>query len=100
MYMRLNMFTAGLGTRAAAEKLADQFAPGFKAQKSFKSVTFFIADDAAGEYASFSIWETKEDAEAANATLLPQLQQAVTEAGLQVQGTPILRIGEVYELKA
>ena len=31
---------------------------------------------------------------------MPQLQQAIGEAGLQVRGTPIRRIGEVFEPKA
>jgi heme-degrading monooxygenase HmoA len=100
MYIRLNMFSVGSGKRSEVEKLADRFTPIFKAQRGFKSVTFFEADAAAGEYGSFSLWETREDAEAADAALLPQLQQAVGGAGLQMRGTPIRRIGEVYEPKA
>jgi heme-degrading monooxygenase HmoA len=58
MYVRLNMFSVGSGQRAAFERLADQFAPIFRAQKGFQSVTFFEADAAAGEYGSFSTWDT------------------------------------------
>ena len=86
--------------RTEFERLADQFAPLFRAQKGFKSVTFFEADAAAGEYGSFSLWDTREDAEAADAALRPQLRQAVSGLGLQMQGTPIRRIGEAYEPKA
>ena len=100
MYVRLNMFSVGSGQRAEFERLADQFAPIFRAQKGFKSVTFFEADAAAGEYGSFSLWDTREDAEAADAALMPQLQQAVSGLGVQMRGTPIRRIGEVYEPKA
>ena len=96
MYARLNMFTLGPGTRLAAEQLVAQFDPLFKAQKGLKSITFF-GDDTVGEYASFSIWETREDAETANAALLPQLQEALRGAGVQIQGAPIQRIAEVYE---
>jgi quinol monooxygenase YgiN len=100
MYVRLNMFSVGSGQRAEFERLADQFAPIFRAQKGFKSVTFFEADAATGEYGSFSIWDTREDAEAADAALMPQLRQAVSGLGVQMQGTPIRRIGEAYEPKA
>ena len=100
MYIRLNMFSVGNGQRAAFERLADRFAPIFKAQKGFKSVTFFEADAAAGEYGSFSLWDTREDAEAADAALMPQLQQAVGGAGLQMRGTPIRGISEGYEPRA
>jgi heme-degrading monooxygenase HmoA len=80
--------------------LVARFDPVFRAQKGFRSVTFFAADEAAGEYASFSVWETREDAEAANAAMMPQLRQAVGEAGVQMQGPPIQRFGEVYQGKA
>ena len=100
MYIRLNMFSVGSGQRSEFERLADRFAPIFRAQKGFKSVTFFEADAAAGEYGSFSIWDTREDAEAADAALMPQLRQAVSGLGLQMRGTPIRRIGEGYEPKA
>jgi heme-degrading monooxygenase HmoA len=100
MYVRLNMFSVGSGKRSEFERLADRFAPIFKVQKGFKSVTFFEADAAAGEYGSFSIWETREDAEAADAALMPQLQQALGGAAMQMRGTPIRRIGEGYEPKA
>jgi Antibiotic biosynthesis monooxygenase len=100
MYIRLNMFSVGRGTRSEVEKLADRFAPIFRAQRGFKSVTFFEADAAAGEYGSLSLWDTREEAETADAALMPQLQQALGGAGLQVRGTPIRRIGEVLEPKA
>jgi heme-degrading monooxygenase HmoA len=96
MYVRLNMFTSGPGTRPAVERLIDQFAPLFRSAHGFRSVTFF-GDDAVGEYASFSLWDTKADAEAADAALLPQLRQAAAAAGLQFQGTPSLRVFEVLE---
>jgi hypothetical protein len=54
----------------------------------------------AGEYGSFSLWDTREAAEAADAALMPQLQQAMGGAGLQMRGTPIRRIGKGYEPQA
>jgi heme-degrading monooxygenase HmoA len=59
MYIRLNMFSVGSGRRSEFERLADRLAPIFRARKGFKSVTFFEADAAAGEYGSFSICETR-----------------------------------------
>jgi heme-degrading monooxygenase HmoA len=100
MHARLNMFSVGGSQRAVFERLADQFAPIFRDQKGFKSVTFFEADAASGEYGSFSLWDTREDAEAADAALMPQLRQAVSGRGMEVRGMPIRRIGEVYEPKA
>ena len=58
---------------------------------------FVIEDDATGEYGSFSVWESKEDAEAANAVIAPRLQQALT--GL-LQGPPNRWLFEVLEPKS
>lgn len=86
MYARLVIFKVGLGKRSTIEKLVGEFDPLYRAQKGFRHV-FVIGDDATGEYGSFSVWESKEDAEAANAVIAPQLQQALT--GL-LQGLPNL----------
>ena len=59
MYIRLNMFSVGSSQRAEFERLADRFAPIFRTQKGFQSVTFFEADAAAGEYGLFSLWDTR-----------------------------------------
>jgi heme-degrading monooxygenase HmoA len=96
MYATLVMFTLGPETRSTAEKLAEQFAPVIRTQKGFKSITF-LGDDAAGEYASLTIYESKEDAEAAGAGIGPQLEQALK--GI-VKGAPIIRLFEVREPKA
>jgi len=47
-----------------------------------------------GEYGSFSVWNSKDDAEAANAVIAPQLQQRL--AG-RLQGAPIRWFFEVVE---
>ena len=96
MYAQLSMLTLGPGMRSTAEKLADQFAPALRALKGFKRVTF-LGDETVGEYASLSVWESKEDAEAAGAVIGPQLEQAVS--GI-VKGPPTRRFFEVYEPKA
>ena len=96
MYASLSVLTLGPGMRSTAEKLADQFAPALRALKGFKRVTF-LSDETVGEYASLSVWESKEDAEAAAAVIGPQLEQAVS--GI-VKGPPTRRFFEVYEPKA
>ncbi len=96
MYAQLVMLTLGPGTRSVGEKLADQFAPALRTLKGFKEVTFF-GDFTVGEYASLSIWESKEDVEAAAAVLEPKLEQAVTGIA---KAPPTRRFFEVYEPKA
>ena len=96
MYASLIMLTIGPGMRSTGEELANQFTPVLKSMKGFKGVTFF-ADVEVGEYGSFSIWESKEDAEAAAATTGPRLEQAVS--GI-VKEQPTRRFFEVYEPKA
>ncbi len=96
MYAQLVMLSLGPGTRSTAEKLADQFTPALRALKGFKRVTF-IGDDTVGEYGSLSLWETKEDVEAAAAVLGPKLEQAVSGIA---KAPPTRRFFEVYEPKA
>ncbi len=96
MYAQLVMLTLGPGTRSAGEKLADQFAPALRALKGFKGVTFF-GNDAVGEYGSLSLWESKEDLEAAAAVLGTKLEQAVSGIA---KSPPTRQFFEVYEPKA
>jgi len=96
MYAQLVILTLGPGTRSTGEKLADQFAPALKTLKGFKRVTFF-GDEAVGEYGSLSLWESKEDVEAAAAVLRPKLEQAVSDIAKE---PPTRRFFEVYEPKA
>ena len=96
MYAQLSMITLGPGTRSAAEKLADQFAPALKTLKGFKRVTF-IGDETAGEYGCLSLWESKENAEDAMAVVRPKLEQALRGIAML---PPTRRLFEVYEPKA
>ena len=96
MYAQLVMLSLGPGMRSTAEKLADQFHPVLRAMKGFKTGTFF-GDEATGEYGTFTLWETKEDVEAAAAVMRPKLEQAVS--GI-TKAPPTRKFFEVYETKA
>ncbi|MFQ5971930.1 MAG: antibiotic biosynthesis monooxygenase family protein [Alphaproteobacteria bacterium] len=95
MYARLLTFRLGPGTRETGEKLADEFYPLMKSLKGFRSVAFLMWDEEAGEFGSFSLWETKEDAEAAGDVLRARFQE--TAAAQSLQAPPSLRVMEVYE---
>ena len=95
MYARFVQITLGPGHREFAEGRADVFAPIVAALKEHKSTTF-LADFDAGEFSTISVWETKEDAEAANEELTPWLLEAV---GDKLKGSPSVKILEVYEPK-
>ncbi|MEW5957453.1 MAG: antibiotic biosynthesis monooxygenase [Chloroflexota bacterium] len=92
MYARLVMFSGKPGSRAKAEKLADQAASIYRTLKGFKSA-MFITDEAVGEYVALSQWESKEAAEAIREALAP-VQHALSDI---VTGPPMIRLFEVYE---
>ncbi len=95
MYARLVQFTLGPGQREFAEGRADIFAPFVAALNGHKSTTF-LADFDAGEFSTISVWETKEDAEAAGEELATWLKEAF---GDKLKGPPSVKILEVYEPK-
>ena len=72
MYARFSVIAVGPGMRSRMEDLADRLAAVFRAQAGFRGVTFLV-DEQAGEYGSFSLWETREDAEAASAAISPRV---------------------------
>ena len=93
MYARLHLFTLGPGMLSTVEKLAAEVFPIFKAQNGFKGITF-LADDAVGEYGGFSLWESKEDGEAASDAIRPKVEEAVGDI---LKGPPTFRVFEVIE---
>ena len=92
MYARLVIFKLAPGDDSTIRALAE-VDPLYQAQTGFQAL-YVLADDARGEYGSFSVWETKDDAEAANAAIAPQLQRAL--AG-RLQGEPNRWFFEVIE---
>lgn len=92
MYARFSVISTGPGMRPKMEQLADRLAAQLKTAKGFRGITF-VMDETAGDYGSFSLWDSREDAEAANAAINPQVA-AIFKGML----TPW--IFEVYEPKA
>jgi heme-degrading monooxygenase HmoA len=92
MYARFSVVSVGPEMRARMEALADQLAERFRSLPGFRSVTF-VMDDATGDYGSFSLWDTREDAEAASAVVVPHVARIF-------QGMLTPWIFEVYEPKA
>lgn len=96
MYARLILLSLGPNMRSTGEKIADTFASLYRAAKGFKSAIFF-ADDETGECGALSLWESREDAEAAGTVFKPKLQE-LTKGILE--GLPTVRGYEVYEPKS
>ena len=95
MVVRLIMMNFGPGMRSGAEKVADAFAGIYKTMKGFKSSTFF-GEWETGACGALSLWESKEDAEAAAALMRPKLMEAV---GSMLKGPPTVKMFELYEPK-
>jgi heme-degrading monooxygenase HmoA len=74
MYARFSVISAGPGMRPMMETLADQLAARVKTMRGFRGVTFLM-DEVAGDYGSFSLWESREDAEAASAAINPRVAE-------------------------
>ncbi len=95
MYARLNLMNVGPGQREFSEGLADKVDPVMRSLKGFKSSTF-MGDFETGEIGGVSIWETKEDADAAGEAMGAFLREAV---GDKLKGPPDIKVLEVYEPK-
>jgi heme-degrading monooxygenase HmoA len=94
MYGRLNLMQARVEDRPKMEAAADQFAPIMRGLKGFRDVKFFL-DEQTGTYGALSLWDSKEDAEAAAETTRPRFEQAMAEIGLREP--PQLMTVEIYE---
>ena len=91
MYARFSVISTSPGMRPKMEKLADRLAADLKTLKGFRGVTF-VMDERSGDYGSFSLWDSKEDAEAASAAISPRVAKIF-------QGMLTPWIFEVYEPK-
>ena len=95
MYARLATTYLLPGTKKAAEAAADVVAPVFESLKGFRSATFF-GDETTGEYGTFTVWDTRENAEAVLAAVTPVLRGAL---GDLLNSPANVRVFEIYEPK-
>ncbi len=77
------------------ERVADEASRRVRGMDGFRGVTY-LADDAAGDYASLTVWESREAADAAGQASAEQLRQIAADLGRQ----PEIRTFEVYEPRA
>jgi len=95
MYARQLIFKANAERRSEIENIADQAFGLMKSLKGFISVHFLVSDDET-QYSSFSLWESKGDADAAGAAISEKTAGTLHDLAL---GPPELQTYEVYKPK-
>ena len=93
MYARQLVFKSSSQRRGEIEKLADQAFAFMKTLKGFISVHFLVSDDET-RYSSFSLWETKGDAEAGGAAISEKTAGTLKKLALE---PPEFTLYEVYK---
>jgi heme-degrading monooxygenase HmoA len=91
-YARVTRFRLQPGQDDRMEQLTDQVDGLMRAQPGFQTITY-VRDQATGEYLALSLWESREQAEAATAgreALQQHLQEVLAEP-------PTTTIYEVYD---
>ena len=96
MYARYFTFESTAENRKMIEEMADDIYGYTKSLQGFVSATYTVSEDETG-YGSFTVWQTKEDAEAAGASIrekvMPRLEGIVT-------APPVVSVMEVYQPKS
>lgn len=95
MYARYFTFKAKPGVRSEVEALADQVFGFMKSLRGFVSVHFVVSEDES-VYGTFSLWESKQDADSAGETLRSRTREALEELAAE---PPTQRVFEVYKPK-
>jgi len=93
MYAVLVLFTLGPGTREIADKSGEGFGGMLQIMKGFKGMTM-IGDYDTGEYGGMTLWETKEDAEAALAATQAPMRESL---GALLKAPPMAKVYQVWE---
>ena len=96
MFARLVTFTLEPGNGPATERLADDQGPIMRGLPGFQSLAF-LHDDTANRYGSFSVWETRKDAEAVSSVAALQVKDALKSS---MKGRPAVSIYEIYAPQA
>ncbi len=95
MYARLVTLALKPGNRSTAEELADKAGAIMKTMPGFEYVSFF-RDEATGRYGSFSVWQSKDDAEAVSQATKLHIREMVSDI---LTEPPSVQIFDVYEPK-
>lgn len=95
MYSRHFTFEAKPESRKLIEEMADEIYRHTKTLKGFVSATYTVSEGET-EYGSFTVWQTKADAEAAGASIREKIMPKL--AGI-IMAPPKISILEVYEPK-
>ena len=93
MYARFLKFNADPSKRSEVEALADRAYAIAKQQQGFISIHFIISSDES-EYGSFSLWESKNDAEAGGTAIRSETATTLEEL---VSTPPMIDVYEVYK---
>lgn len=93
MYARFVLFALGSGKRDVAKDMVKKQQSAMRSLPGFKGVTF-IADESVGEYGLMSLWESKENAEAAEVTLTPSYLQFLKG---HLKRIPMRRVLEIFQ---
>lgn len=96
MFARLVTIHVKPGARATATRIGDEANALYRRCKGFVAVYFMFIDEAKGEYGSFSVWQTREDADAAAATHRELLAR---DHATEMVAPARVQIMEVYEPK-
>ena len=92
MHARLTTFSLRPGTRAEAELIADRFSQLLCEQPGHRHSTFYFTEGG-DQLGSFSVWDSREQAEAATLSVGTAAQEAL---GDLLEGTWIVQIMEVF----
>lgn len=93
MYARFLKFNTDPGRRSEVEAVADRAFEIAKQQQGFISIHFVISSDE-NEYGSFSLWESKDDAETGGGAIRSQIGATLQELAT---AAPTIDVYEIYK---
>ena len=92
MHARLTTFSLRPGTRAEAEQIADRLSRLLRDQPGHRHTTFYFTEGG-DQLGSFSVWDSRERAEAVTESVRAAAQEALGDV---LEGTWTTQILEVF----
>jgi heme-degrading monooxygenase HmoA len=96
MFARLVTFSLEPGNGPTTIRLANEHDPIIRRLPGFESLAW-LHDDTTGRYGSFSVWQTRKDAEAVSGVAALQVKDALKGS---MKGRPSVAIYEIYAAQA